>query len=206
MQLQNPIWSFLEQTSWIDLTSLSVLAVFAALGLVRGLVWQVTRLLALLVGYVVASTWSEDLAAWMRTALPFEAMSDDPLAVYVAYFLIFLGVLIAFAILAGVLRKLLAGAGLTLADRLGGGVFGVLTGAAILLLLLTVPVTFFAGGSLDDAVRASTSGRVAHRIVDALHSRMPTAIVVAWNPASAEPGAPADASWERQPLDTSGIR
>jgi hypothetical protein len=78
----------------------------------------------------------------------------------------------------------------------------VLTGAAVLLMALTLPITFLAGGSIDDSVRSSRSGLLAQRVIAVLDGQIPSAIVEAWMASERQPTGPAEATWDQRPLDS----
>jgi len=124
----------INQLGWIDLGTLVVLLVFFVMGLFRGLVWQLSRLLTLVVGFVVAGIWAKDLEALLVRTWP----SFEPFAIFLAYFAIFFAVFVLLSVAAWLLSGLLRKLKLTAYDRLGGGVLGLATGAAVVVLLLTI--------------------------------------------------------------------
>lgn len=107
------------------------------IGLFRGLIWQVSRVAILVVAYVVAGRFGEPLGQLLaRTpAVGGQAGAgaiDTPdTTLYLAYVLLFVAVLVVLSLLALLLQKLAAKAGLGFFDRLGGGVIGVATGACV---------------------------------------------------------------------------
>jgi len=128
----------LNQLGWIDLGTLVILLVFFVLGLFRGLVWQLSRLLTLVVGFIVAGVWAKDLADLIVRTWP----KSEPFALYAAYFAIFLGAFLVLSVIAWLLSGLIKRLKLTAYDRLGGGAVGILTGAALVVLVLTIFYAF----------------------------------------------------------------
>ena len=128
----------LHQLGWIDFSTLVILLVFFVLGLFRGLVWQLSRLLTLVLGFLVAGIWAQDLADFLVKTWP----KSQPFALYAAYFAIFLGAFIVLSVIAWFLSGLIKKLKLTAYDRLGGGAMGILTGAAVVVLVLTVFYAF----------------------------------------------------------------
>jgi uncharacterized membrane protein required for colicin V production len=116
-----------------------------------------------------------------------DAPSDTTL--YLAYVLLFVAVLIVLSLLAIVLRKLAAKAGLSFFDRLGGGVLGVATGACVVLFGLFVVHMFFQGSQLAIAAHGSHSLRLSKRAIDWLGDKVPDALreVLALAPLHAGP-------------------
>jgi len=113
----------------LDWMLLAPLLVSGLLGVWRGVVREVMSVLAWVTGVVLAGRFAADLAR----KLP---LSGDVLAHAVAWVLILLLVLILVGLLAGLLKQLLSVAGLGLVDRLFGGVFGLVRGAMVLMLLV----------------------------------------------------------------------
>jgi membrane protein required for colicin V production len=85
--------------------------------------------LAWVTGVVLAGRFAADLAQ----LLP---INGDVLPHAVAWVLVLLAVLIAAGLLARLLKQLLSVAGLGLADRLLGGVFGLVRGTMVLMLIV----------------------------------------------------------------------
>ena len=115
----------------LDWMLLSPLLVSGLLGVWRGVVREVMSVLAWVIGVVLAGRFAADLALWLP-------LRGDLLPHAVAWVLLLLGVLIAAGLLARLLKQLLSVAGLGLADRLLGGVFGLLRGTMVLMLLVLV--------------------------------------------------------------------
>lgn len=165
----------LESLSWIDLTALAVLIVFFVLGLFRGLVWQIGRIASLLFAYVAAGIWGAPAAGVIRGW--FSASVDERLPLYVASFLVFLGVLILVSLLTWLLQKLVQTTGLRFYDRLGGGMLGLATGALVFLAFLTS--AFMAervagiGGGIVEAAERSKSLEVGHGVLRAASDVLP---------------------------------
>jgi membrane protein required for colicin V production len=99
------------------------------LGVWRGVVREVISVLAWVIGVVLAGRFAAELAR----LLP---LSGDLLPHAVAWVVILLLVLILAGLLARLLKQLLSVAGLGLVDRLFGGVFGLVRGAMVLMLLV----------------------------------------------------------------------
>jgi membrane protein required for colicin V production len=163
--------SFFSTLSWIDITAFAILAVFGVMGLFRGLVWQVSRLLSIVLGYIAAIRYAEpvadQLAAWF-------AIEDRPIAVYIAYVVIFVTVLVVLSVITGLLRKVLQRTGLSFLDRMGGWLFGLLTGAAVIIITLTIVFAFAPRhGEFVREVQASHSARYAGRIVNRFDEHLP---------------------------------
>lgn len=174
--------SFLQQLEllgWVDRTALAVLVVFFVIGLFKGLIWQVSRIAILLVAYVVAGRFGADVGGFLART-PAVSGPDGPHAVdtpettlYLAYVLVFLGVLILLSLAAMLLQKLAAKAGLGFFDRLGGGLVGVATGACVVLFGLFVIHMFFRSSKLAEAAETSHSLRLSRSAIDLLGRGVP---------------------------------
>jgi len=114
----------------LDLAALAIVLLFFLLGLKRGLVREVISLAAWLVAFFLAGR----LAQWLGPHLP--GMTEGGLRDAVAMGLAFIAILLAAMLLSMVLKGLVKVVGLSLEDRLLGGVFGLLRGGVVLVLLV----------------------------------------------------------------------
>jgi uncharacterized membrane protein required for colicin V production len=178
----------LQALGWIDRTALAVLLVFFVLGLFKGLIWQLSRIGILVVAYVVSGWWGHDLAAVLRGGSGDEAggAPAEPSAqagqtaqsvadaaattgettLYIAYAVLFLGVVIVLSLVAMMLKRLVDGTGLGFFDRIGGGVLGVATGACVVLALVFALHMFVPGSKLAAAAESSHALRLSQRAID----------------------------------------
>ncbi len=118
---------------WVDWALLSVLALSVLVGLWRGLVFELMSLVGWVVAYVLAQMFSPQLAVYLPVGAPGTALHQG-----LAFVLSFVCVLIAWSLLAKLVRMGLHATPLTLIDRLLGAVFGLLRGSALLLVLATI--------------------------------------------------------------------
>ena len=118
---------------WVDWTLLAVLAVSLLLGLSRGLVFELMSLLGWVVAYVAAQMFSLQVAAQLPIGLPGSALNLGA-----GFALSFIGVLIAWTLLARLVRLLVHATPLTLIDRSLGAAFGLARGGVLLLVLATL--------------------------------------------------------------------
>lgn len=167
----------LQTLTWVDHTALGVLLVFFVLGLFKGLIWQVSRVAILVAAYVVAGRFGGQVADMLAPSTPTVPGGEPQVAsettIYLAYVLLFLAVLVVLSLLAILLQKLIAKAGLSFFDRLGGGVLGVATGACVVLFGLCVVNMFFARSQLAMAAESSHSMRLSKQAIDWLGSKVP---------------------------------
>lgn len=166
-----------QHLGWVDVTALSVLAVFFLLGLFKGIVWQVSRVVILAAAYGVAAQvghpLGEVLLRWTHAG-PEPATEDQQLtAFYIGCVLVFVGVLIVLSLLSLLVQSLVKRAGLGFYDRLFGGVAGVGSGAIVVLFLLTFVYMFFPGSRIAAAANASHSLRLSQQAVAMLGNIVP---------------------------------
>jgi membrane protein required for colicin V production len=121
---------------WVDWTLLAVLAVSVVVGLWRGLVFELMSLVGWVVAYVAAQLFSADVAASLPVGMPGSALNLGA-----GFAITFIGTLIAWTLLARLVRLLLHATPLTLVDRTLGAAFGLVRGG-VLLLVLTTLVSF----------------------------------------------------------------
>jgi membrane protein required for colicin V production len=116
-----------------DYAVLAVIAASVLLGLWRGVVSEVLALAAWVVAFFVARVWAQEVATWLVAWI-----AEPGIRLAAAYVLVFIAVLLAFALARMLISLMLKAVGLGLLDRLLGGAFGVLRG--ILVVVFTVLV------------------------------------------------------------------
>jgi membrane protein required for colicin V production len=101
------------------------------LSLIRGLVREMLALAAWIVAFLAANLLAGAVAHWMPEAIP-----SEELKLMAGFLTVFVVVLLAMNVLAVVASKLIKGAGLTLEDRLLGGVFGLARGLLVVMVIV----------------------------------------------------------------------
>lgn len=117
---------------WVDWALLAILSLSVIVGLWRGLVFEVMSLVGWLVAYVAAQVMTPSLDAYMPIGSPGSALNHG--ATFAAAFLV---ALLAWAVLARLVRMLIQATPLTVIDRMLGALFGLLRGAVALLVIAT---------------------------------------------------------------------
>ncbi|MGA9667321.1 MAG: CvpA family protein [Gallionella sp.] len=112
-----------------DFVVFGILLLSASLGLWRGLVHELMALL----GWPFALVLSKLLAAYLAPLLP---LKQETARLVVAYALVFIAALIVWSVLTKLLAKLLKAVGSGWSDKVMGGLFGLLRGALVLLVLV----------------------------------------------------------------------
>jgi len=158
---QDPL-AFLASLGWVDITAAVVLVVFLVLGIFKGLLWQLSRIVTLLLAFGIAGLLGERLAS--ATAHWFSPDVAPGLPRYVAFLLIFVLVLIVVSILAFFLHRLVHSEELSAGNRVGGAVLGLLTGALIVLALLTAANMLFLGTGAAEPVARAASHSYSQRL------------------------------------------
>ncbi len=152
--------SILENICAVDIVSLVIVVFFLVLGLFKGFTWQVLRIATILVGMAVANAFSHPFAKTLEGT--FSSLEGKEYTNYISYFTIFLGVFIVGTIVAILFRKILKNLQLRTYNSLLGGVLGILTGGAIvtvivLALLTTLPDDSSIRGDIETSQSAKCS-------------------------------------------------
>ena len=119
--------------------------------------------------YLVAGRFGHDVARALgaNTTSPLESeVPQDETTLYIAYCLLFVGVLVVLSLLAILLKKLADRAGLGFFDRLGGGVLGVATGCCVVLAGVFGIHMFFPSSTLAYASASSHSLRWSQKAIE----------------------------------------
>ncbi len=117
--------------NWFDYAIIGVLALSVLVGLWRGFIGEVLALACWVLAFWVAWMFGPPLAEQFSASI-----SVPSVRVMLAYALCFVAVLVAGAIVGFLLRKLVDGSGLSGTDRLLGMVFGLVRGAALVVLVV----------------------------------------------------------------------
>jgi membrane protein required for colicin V production len=119
--------------SWIDIALIAVLAISVAVGLWRGLVFEVLSLLGWVAAFIAAQMVAPSVAAFVPIGVPGSALNHG-----VAFLLAFILALVVWALGASLIRLALHATPLQPVDRVLGGLFGLARGAVLLLAVTTV--------------------------------------------------------------------
>jgi membrane protein required for colicin V production len=156
-----------------DYLVLFVLICSIVISTLRGLVKEILSLLGWIVAFVVANAYGEMLAQWLPDAIP-----GSTARLIVAFLALFIGVRILMGLLTMALDAVIKAAGLTLADRGLGGLFGFARGVLIVLVavllcgMTEIPQQPFWKGALLSPLAESAAltvmpllpGDLSHRI------------------------------------------
>jgi membrane protein required for colicin V production len=117
----------------LDWVFAAILLLSMAVGLWRGLVFEVLSLAGWLASFVLAQWWAPAVAEW----LPLGQWSP-PLRHVAGFVVVLVGSLVVAALLARLARKLIEAVGLRPIDRILGAAFGLLRGFVIVLAVAVV--------------------------------------------------------------------
>jgi membrane protein required for colicin V production len=116
-----------------DYAVLTAIAASVLLGLWRGVVSEILALAAWVVAFLVARAEASVVASWLTGQI-----AEPGMRMAAAYGLIFVGVLLVFAIARKLISLMLKAVGLGVLDRLLGAAFGVLRGILVVLMAVLV--------------------------------------------------------------------
>jgi membrane protein required for colicin V production len=117
----------------VDVAMLIVLIVSAAVGVWRGFIYEAASLL----GWVVAYAGAQRFSPWLMAQWALQGYAPE-LGRGTAFLLLFVAILLVWALAARLLRRVVHATPLQVPDRLGGAAFGLVRGVLILLVTATV--------------------------------------------------------------------
>lgn len=123
--------------NYLDLIFIVITGFFCVRGFFRGLILEATSIGGVVGGFILANNYYEQLAIHL------ESFIDHQWVGVAAYALIFIGVLLAVAIVAGILRKIIGAAGAAWLDYSFGGVLGGAKGLLLCCIILAFTLHFF---------------------------------------------------------------
>ena len=146
----------LDATPWIDWVGLGIVALFLVLGIKHGLVWQVTRLLGMLLAVYIARTLSPEVAPKFQAILNLSIRACEG----IVWFLVFLGSLLVMAVIGMIGKRALEAVQLGPMDRLGGGMAGAVTGLVVHCVLLLMLTSLATADWASKTMRGSASATI----------------------------------------------
>ncbi len=112
-----------------DYVVITILLISVLLGVWRGFACEVLSLVGWPLAFVLSSVYADNLARFIP-------LQQEALSVTVAYVLVFVAVMIMWSMLVWMLTKLLKTVGLGEMDKVFGGLFGILRGGLVVLVLV----------------------------------------------------------------------
>ncbi len=116
--------------TWFDYAVITIVCVSVVLAAWRGVVREIVALAGWAAAFILASMYAQELAHWLPANL------SSILRTVAAYLAIFLAVLLLSGLVGMLLAKIFHAAGLGLADRAVGAVFGLARGLLIVFVLV----------------------------------------------------------------------
>ena len=140
--------------NWLDVLLLLPLVVGLVRGLMRGLISEIIAIAVVILGVLGAKLWAKTCSAWLLAQFAWPQGVCD----IVAYTVIFLGIAIVFSLLAKALTKFMRAIHLGWANRLLGGIFGIVKyGVVVLFAVFVMDKTNESLHWADDAPVVKTS-------------------------------------------------
>jgi len=118
-----------------DYVVLTILVASVVISVVRGLVKEVLSLGAWFAAFVVANAFAAQMAAWLPAAV-LRLLPGDVARLIAGFVILFIGTLLLASLVNVAIGQLIKAAGLTLADRGLGGLFGLARGGLLVLALV----------------------------------------------------------------------
>lgn len=118
---------------WVDIALAAVLLASVIVGLVRGFVFELLSLAGWIAAWFAAQWAAPEIAPHLPIGTRGSALNHGA-----AFLCAFVAALVVWSLLARLVRLLIHATPLSVPDRLLGGVFGVVRGAMLLLVVATV--------------------------------------------------------------------
>ena len=118
--------------NWLDIIILLPMLVGLVMGIKRGLIIELTGLLAIIAGFVCIRIWGAQATGWLMQQVNW----SEAICSVLAHALLFLAVSISLHLIARLLTKLFKTICLGWINRLLGGLFGLVKWSLIILLVV----------------------------------------------------------------------
>jgi membrane protein required for colicin V production len=123
----------------VDIVLILFLTLLTALGLWSGLVWQLYRIVSIVLAIFLSARFAQPIADAMGTAV----IESERWRLFIAYIVVFILVVIACYLVGRLLKNLINKAKLGSLDIVLGGLFGLLKGALIAGVILCGVIRYF---------------------------------------------------------------
>jgi membrane protein required for colicin V production len=133
--------------NWLDCILGAIVVASIVTAIMKGFVQELISLAAVLIGLVVAAIGYSRAAPWFE-----DLTKSHEIALGLGFLVLFIGTLLAGALLGFLARKLIKSAGIQWFDRFLGGLFGLVRGVLVDAILLMAMLAF---AIKPDAVRQS---------------------------------------------------
>lgn len=127
----------LGQWTFLDYLFIFIILISIGFALMKGLLREITSIVALIAGFILAVLYYRVPAAWLSAYTKTEAVAGLG-----GFLIIFLGCILIGAVISLVINRFLKAASIKWVDRLLGGVFGLLRGWAICSIIVLSLIAF----------------------------------------------------------------
>ncbi len=123
----------------LDIAILIIVALMIVRGFFRGIVQEAANLLGLIASFFLAALYYQDLAFWLEPFIP----NHSIVLSFFCFVFLFIFCIFLFNFLGIIARKAIQLTLLGWVDRVLGGLFGLIKGAVILFVLVTILTVFY---------------------------------------------------------------
>jgi membrane protein required for colicin V production len=148
--------------NWLDYWLIIILAINLLSSVAEGFSREVISLTATVAGFLCALWFYGSAGAFL---VPY--VSSKGVANFCGFLIVFFGIILLGAVAGKLLAKMLKWTGLTLVDRMLGGVFGLLKAAAIGVALILVLTAFLPSRESGKPPAAVAESRIAPYLMEA---------------------------------------
>jgi membrane protein required for colicin V production len=134
--------------NWLDIVIVIALIISIFAGLMLGFIKAALSLAGIVVGVILAGNFYKELAG----VLTF--ISNQSIANIAAFIIIFIAVILVATLVAILLSAAIRAMTLRWVDRVGGAIFGLLTGAIFISAILAIIVKYFGEGLVTGSLLA----------------------------------------------------
>src|SRR5271166_5091616 len=123
--------------NWLDCILAAIVVASVVTAILKGFVQELITLAGVLIGLVVAVIGYTRAAPWFE-----DLTKSHEIALGLGFLVLFIGTLLAGALVGVVARKLIKSAGIQWFDRFLGGLFGLVRGVSVDAILLMAMLAF----------------------------------------------------------------
>ncbi|MDQ7032281.1 MAG: CvpA family protein [Desulfonauticus sp.] len=150
----------------LDIVFIVITAFFFLRGIYRGLVQEISSLVALFLGFILANKYWQTVVPYVKRFFPSSSWTG-----IIAYLSVIIGVMIGVYILAALLKHFLNLVSLGWLDRIAGGLLGLLKAVILCSIILMVMTSFLSTN--NPTLRQSKLAPYVHKISTQLSIMLP---------------------------------
>ncbi|WP_456324319.1 CvpA family protein [Desulfonauticus submarinus] len=152
--------------NFLDIVFIIIITFFLLRGIYRGLVQEVSSIVALFLGFLLANKYWQNVLPYVEKILPPSSWTN-----VISYFVVLLGVMLGVYIISTILKHILKIAFLGWLDKIAGGSLGLLKAIILCSIILMIMTSFLPTNA--PVLKESKLAPYIHQVSNSLSALLP---------------------------------